>query len=720
MLAGPFRPTYDQGVLSAGTQATLGDMHSASRALRAVLLALCAACDVPVQPAAETEGSPNAPDVTAPTETAQVVPPTSPVCRDPNPAPGGPCLTVLDHCPPGTFPFLRLGCRSVGLPRCPEVFRLRDGTCHPRRAVCPPDTRVSPSEGCVPIDGPNGCRTIAALEALYPDGHVVPRSEDLTERIESAPAGSTLLLAPGTYRAAALIRRPLALVGVCPNQVRVEGASDGPTLDLLPGGALRVSDLTFSRTLTAVRCSGAGPVELEDVQIRETSSHAVGAGGCVALHLNRVTIRGASGSAVAVMGTPLEVTSASFEYEGHGGAIESIALGAPMLIRDTHMEAVGPAWDAAVFAGNTHPGDWATGSLTIAATSIVGPHRTGLWLSGTEVTLDHVLIRGVRNTPGGYKNVGTRALAVMSGTRPLLATLRDVAILDFTSEAIHVDGKSGETVDLERVVIDGQRLGDPREKPAGLWGDGQETLSARDVTIRDMAGSAVTIDRLGERWSFDGLLVDRVAPAPGWDQGVGIGALGGAMVTMTDAVIRGTCRSAISSHFAPSSVTVRRARLTELGRCDDAVALGVSAQVGGAVTLEDVAIEGGRVAGTWVQLASLSMRRVTIDGVGAGEVLTLDGQLASGAGDGVLLVRPAAATLEDVTITGCARAGLLATHGAGQLSGLHIEGNAFGLVFQNGADFSVDTLSVVRDNRIRDIWPDGALAVPAGPTATPR
>ncbi|MGK3993358.1 right-handed parallel beta-helix repeat-containing protein [Sorangium sp. So ce1024] len=664
----------------------------------------------------------------------------------------GLCRPTMAKCPAGTFATPEAGCVPVDGP---------DG-CGPGRwgsaARAPGTLHVDPSYAGADGDG-SEARPVTTLAAA----------------LELAADGGTIALAEGTYDEPLVVTRPLAIVGACPSRVRIRGVTPlihpPAIVAVLGAGEVTLRGVEIGGDGAGVVATGGSAVALERVHVNGAAHVGVladrgarisvaqswiegtrpgsagdgagalaSAGGALSLKESAVTgNHGAgvaahqAGSTAAVIGSLVEGTlSTELQRDGQGivvrdGAEASIEASAVVGNRLAGIFTMtgGSATVAGVLVAGTIPGlhDVSFGvgvyasegsRVAVDASAMVGNAEAGVAVigEGAAATMARSLVQGTvaaepESRLGGFGVVVARGAAMR---------LRDSAIFRNRATGVHVSDQLAELI-AEGNLIEGTFA-------EGRWGDGAGMIVAEGrVTLASNAvraneGTGLLIGYHGSEATVTGNLVEgHVAPDRGAPVGRGIVVYRGANAVLSGNVVSGN-RSVgvlVGSEIPGGRVEMSGDLIQDTfgdrnGAGDSGIGVAAARYE---LRLDSAIIRASRTAGVALFGAEADLSHAIIDGV------TGDGPAGDGAGpgdvvaDGVQALAGSTATLADVRVAGCARAGILFDGSSGRLSRAHVSGNLFGLVVQGSPALGPDKQSVFTDNRAADELFDAALPVPA-------
>ena len=238
------------------------------------------------------------------------------------------CHVSSANCPPDTIPNMVEGCIPVGLTTCPDVFKEPEG-CSPRAELCEDGTFPVPTQGCLSIDGPDGCgqgnwgNLVHTPETIYVNGGWSGQESNgsqeapfasIGEALSVASAGSRIAVAPGTYEESITISTDgLELVGVCPSKVRLQltgdAAKDIPAIVQIEGAKdAKIAGISVGGDTVGVWAAGAGTAVIEDSAVVGATGAGVRVGGAgTSVQLKRCLIQETAPNNSEVQGVGLEI-----------------------------------------------------------------------------------------------------------------------------------------------------------------------------------------------------------------------------------------------------------------------------------------------------------------------------------------------------------------------------------------------------------------------------
>ncbi|WP_437922667.1 right-handed parallel beta-helix repeat-containing protein [Sorangium sp. So ce291] len=650
----------------------------------------------------------------------------------------GLCRPAMAKCPTGTFAIPEAGCVSVDGP----------GGCGAGRwgniARAPGNLYVDPSYSGADSDGSEE-RPVTTLAAA----------------LELAAEGGTIALAEGTYDEPLVITRPLAIAGRCASRVRIRGVSPlsrpPAIVAVLDAGAVTLRGVEIGGDGAGVVAVGASAVALERVHVKGAVDVGVLASDGARLSVAQSWIEGTrSGEEGGGMGALAQA----------GGALtvkESAVTGNRAAGVAAHQAGATAAVVGSLVEG-TLPSEYIRDGQGIVAvdgaeasiedTAVVGNHLSGIFaVTGASATLSGVLVEGTRaglddlsygvgvyatarsrvaidasaivgNAELGVAVIGEGAAATMArslvmGTvaaepesriggfgvavaRGAAMRLHDSAIFHNRGTGVHVGDLPAELV-AEGNLIEGTL--------AEGWGDGagvivmegRATLASN--AIRDNEGSGLSVGYLGSEATVTGNLVEgHVAPDGRAPAGQGIVIHRGASAVLAGNLVSGN-RSVgvLAGAESPGGRVEMTGDLIQGTSGGDGASAGIGvAAARYELRLASSLVRASRTAGVALFGAEADISSTVIDGVtgdsGAGEGARREALVA----DGVLALAGSTATLAEVRVAGCARAGILYDGSSGRLFRVRASENLFGLVVQGSSALDPDKDSVFIDNGAAD------------------
>ncbi|WP_437805014.1 right-handed parallel beta-helix repeat-containing protein [Sorangium sp. So ce1078] len=632
----------------------------------------------------------------------------------------GLCRPAMAKCPTGTFAVPEAGCVPVDGP---DGCGFGPWGNIPR---APGNVYVDPSYAGADSDG-SEARPVTTLEAA----------------LELAVEGGTIALADGTYDEPVVVRRPVAIAGRCASRVRLRGVSalvrPPAIVAVLGAGEVTLRGVEIGGDGAGVVATGASAVTLERVHIKRAVHAGVLSGGGARLSVAQSWIEGTrSGVAGDGAGASAESGGALFLKESavtgsHDAGVAALQVGATAAVVGSLIEGT---------SRSEHPGDGEGivardgAEVSVESTAVVGNRRSGILAAGgSSATISGVLVEGTRAGGhemsygvGVYAASGSRVaidssvilgnvelgVAVMGEgtsatmTRSLVkgtvaapsgsllggfgvAVARGAAMRLHDSAVVQNRGIGVHVVDLSADVVVGGNLIEGTIA-GGAWGDGagvavmQGRVTLASNAIRDNEGTGLSVGYAGSEATVTGNLVEgHVAPDRSAPVGQGIVIYRGANAALAGNVIRGN-RSVgvLAGAELPSGkveITGDLIEDTSGGEASDGAGIGVAA-AGYQLRLTSSLIRASRTAGVALFAADAEIARTVVDGVtgggGVGKGARRDGVVA----DGILALAGSTATLDDVRVARCARAGILYDRSAGRLSRARASDNLFGLVVQ--------------------------------------
>jgi hypothetical protein len=341
----------------------------------------------------------------------------------------------------------------------------------------------------------------------------------------------------------------------------------------------------------------------------------------------------------------------------------------------------------------------------------------GIAVSAGTLDLDRTVITGTGALPDGTFGVG---LQVGPGSR---ATVRQ-SLFDH-NRMVGVSADSNTEVTLTDVVVrDTQSQASDQH-----WGRGLHAQNGAQVTVersvfdhnRDLG---ISVAKAGTELTLSDVLVkDTQSRESDGQVGDGLRVQAGARATVQRTVFDGNRSAGISGSGAALSLSDVVVAGTQPREADGEYGVGAAVLDGATFDVSASRFEGNRVAGILVlsggQLGASSCE-VTATRVGSISLLGPDGETFDGPrhddlGDGILVAGGSSATLTNVRIADCARAGLLYDDSSGSFAQLTSTANGFGLVLQGALRPSYDPGTCELDgNREQSLVSGGALVAPNG------
>ncbi|WP_438002641.1 right-handed parallel beta-helix repeat-containing protein [Sorangium sp. So ce321] len=655
----------------------------------------------------------------------------------------GLCRPAMAKCPTGTFATPEAGCVPVDGP----------GGCGAGRwgniARAPGNLYVDPSYSGADSDGSEE-RPVTTLAAA----------------LELAVEGGTIALAEGTYEEPLVVTRPLAIVGRCASRVRIRGVSPlsrpPAIVAVLDAGEVTLRGVEIGGDGAGVVAMGASAVALERVHLKGATHVGVLASDGARLSVAQSWIEGTrSGEEGGGMGALAQAGGALTVKESavtgnHAAGVAAHQAGATAAVVGSLVEGTLPSEYIRDGQGIVAV-DGAEAS--IEDTAVVGNHLSGIFaVTGASATLSGVLVEGTRaglhdlsygvgvyatarsrvaidasailgNAELGVAVIGEGAAATMArslvmGTvaaepesrlggfgvavaRGAAMRLHDSAIVQNRGTGVHVGDLPAELV-AEGNLIEGTL--------AEGWGDGagvivmegRATLASN--AIRDNEGSGLSVGYLGSEATVTGNLVEgHVAPDGRAPAGQGIVIHRGASAVLAGNLVSGNRSVGV---LAGAEIPGGRVEMTGdlIQGTSDGAGIGVAA-ARYELRLASSLVLASRTAGVALFGADADISSTVIDGVtgdsGAGAGARREALVA----DGVLALDGSTATLAEVRVAGCARAGILYDGSSGRLSRVRASDNLFGLVVQGSSALAPDKDSVFIDNGAADELFDAELPV---------
>lgn len=471
---------------------------------------------------------------------------------------------------PGTIPrfgdpaYEGEGCEPVGIPDCAAELLDEEGFCRPSITKCPEGTFPVPQQGCVPIDGPDGCGEgtwghIADVPGtVYVDGGTAAGGDGskgspaktLAEAMDLVPAGGKIAIAAGVYDEPLQITKDgLVVEGRCPSMVRIQGTQPLGVFQgvvRVMGDGVTLRGVEIGGDGIGVSATSAQDLKIERVHVRGARWMGIDASGAktrlwlVDSAVTGTTPRpdGNAGMGIQVAGGARATIERTTIAGNRDAAVLLLGSGVEAEIVDSLVEATAPVQiDGSRGAGVVTQ---ESAKLTLSGSAVVANRMKGLHTSaGAVVTVSRSLVAGtLPQESDGLVGFG------VSCQKGGAVTLEDSLLLENQGAAIHATG-AGSTITARRNLVLRTEAND--EPPSG-----------KGVTAND--GATVVLDA-------NAIVESRVAGVHAID--------GGTAIVATRNLVEGTL---------PSDADL-------LG------GFGVAADLGAAVTLEANSVVGNHVAG---------------------------------------------------------------------------------------------------------------------------
>jgi hypothetical protein len=465
--------------------------------------------------------------------------------------------------------------------------------------------------------------------------------------------------------------------------------------------------------------SARGWLDAEGIVVEGTRSRADGGFG------NGITVASSGDSRIA----------RAFIDDNRMLGIQAGGEGQTLTLEDVVVARTGP--DATGGAGY---GIYMDGG-TLAATrlALVRNRALGLFeLPGSTVTLTHAHILGAADeNAAGLPDLGIRVDGGSLRARFLWVEGQRANALQATGAGVDVsleDFFVTDTRPLAVTVVDDQT----RERVGTLDAGGAALTMTRGARVRAARGvfdrstsagiavaseSQLDVEDVAITRTREGVLRDASGALQNTLWGYGLSASLGGKASMRRCAFHANHAAALFATGEGTAVTIDTGAIetTLPNTASGKNGQGVQAQGRASVALTNVRVRGNRVAGI-VALggASLALTGATIVNTGAGAFTsagpsgtTTDGTSYDGIGDGLVILDGATATLDDVEVHGCERAGLLFSQGKGSVVRTASRANRFGLVTQGSPLPTIDeNTCVILGNREENRVTSGELPVP--------
>jgi hypothetical protein len=621
----------------------------------------------------------------------------------------GVCRPELADCPAGSIPQLANGCVTVGVVDCDPIFVGADGLCLPHVADCPMGSFPVPTEGCVPIDGADGCGTgtFGAIPddpgTVYVDAAFVGTSDGskaapyttLAAALAAVGRGEQVAVAAGTYDEPVVPARAVTLRGRCASMVRIQGVAPQVGGDAI----VYLGAAASGSTIRGVAIGGAGRGVVVDDAVAS---------------IQEIHVDGAAGAAIQVLGASAVATV------DHTFVAETVALG------------MQPGYGLELDGG---------GQLTVTASAVYHARAIGVAAAGTGSTLglDDVLVEATQVASDAVGiDIEASADATVDNTVVVEHKSAGVAVLGGTlalhgsvvaddhdatyGTAILAQG-AGTTAQVESsALVDGSVAGILVYTGAGITARGSliahtsHPNESFGVSVLGVGTSAVLEDCAvtdhmgvgagafdGGTLSASGTLFEGIVAgsdpliAPG--EGVLSSGNGSKVMLGSCAVTANQTWGVIADQGGVMEVDHSLVRGT-LPAPNGSYGVGVALVAAGPSKLSGTLVEDSVGIGVWLLGTNATLTDSHVRGVAMGTAAFAPAPFAE-VGEGVLLQASAlgaSADLGGCRIEGAARAGVAVSAAAGTLAGSYVTGNAYGVVLQDAAPFTVAPDTIVEGN----------------------
>ncbi len=456
------------------------------------------------------------------------------------PGPDGICreLAAAGPCADGTYPLLgQRECQPLGFVQCPAGFALQPAHsgCEAvvPAAACTGATRESFGQSaCVPV-GDCGAAFPPAGATLFVDARFTTTDathfKTIGAALTAAPAGAVVAVEAGTYLEGAWPKRPVTVVGRCPEQVKLDGSALGvPGVYSVGVKGVTVRGVTLVGHFQGGRVQAGGTLTLEDVVIespRLSGLIAWQAGS--ELTARRVVVRGTQPSGGGSFGANAD--------EGGQLVLEDV------VVRD--------GTDAA-----------------LVASAPAAP--------GSQVSLTRFI--AMDNQGPGLIAAGGR----ITGTSVLVARARE--------NALGADG-SDSSIELTSAELSGTvSLGSPTARGLSVTSGAKVTLQSATVSENDLAGA---VAELGASLFARDSTFEYGRPGHDGDFGLGVGVYSGGTAELTRCALVSNSYYGLDVQDPGSSARVDR--LAVVGTRPSGAGVlgrGVNVELGATLTANDVAL----------------------------------------------------------------------------------------------------------------------------------
>jgi hypothetical protein len=649
------------------------------------------------------------------------------------------CHPSAAACAAGTIPDFANGCRAVGIPSCAKPFADgEDGVCHVTMAACPAGTFAVPSEGCVPIDGAEGCGdapwgSIAdAPGTIYVDpaaaaggaGTKEKPAATIAEALGLVADGGRIALAAGTYAEPVQLHKPIEIVGRCPSMVKISGVAPFGSKPAVVGidaqGTVSLRRLQIGGDGIGVRAH-SGDVLLDHVWIHEAQNVglvASFAGTKVELDHSliqgtRAVLDGTGGQGIVLVGGAALTSESSALVENRVTGAYAVEQGTALTLHDSLIEGTASQSSDKYYGNAVYAGGGA--QVTIAGSAFVANRTQAIDArdAGTVMSLSDSVIEKTQPTEA----VNHYGSGVFTGGGAELS-LSGTVVSENHGSGVQIDGaetKAKLTASLIRGTLpsaDNGTLG------YGIGADQGATLTLDGTAVLSNHHHGLVLGKGGTSATITASLFEGTkAQQSDGRQGEGALLLEGATASFTATAFVGNTGAGLWMRpGASATVQDSLVEATAAGSKGEngvgIIAYDAKLQVTSTAILDSRAA-GVLAAGTEGKIEDSVVRKVSegsLDPWGLlGALKALDGL-----GDGILILDAPDASTLDVTgsrVEGSARAGVLFA-GGGELHRTAIQGNRFGVVVQSGVKPILSEDNQITGNTEKDLVEDGALPVP--------
>jgi hypothetical protein len=417
-----------------------------------------------------------------------------------------------ERCPPGTVVEADASCRPAGVPpeRCGVGFAgdgLGGCVAVLPGAPCPPGLMAVPGEeSCRPVmpcpadtwgdlaSEPGAVFVDASYAGGDGDGTIARPWPAIGPAVAAAPPGAVVAIAAGTYTEdIVLLGKPVRLRGVCPERVAI--VATGAELGAV--GVRAGADGTELRGV-AIRGPAAGvvlfdvaSVVLDRVWIHDTTSQGV--------HAEHVSVP----TGFELRGSLLEGTR---EVGVFGSGVEAVVDGT--VVRATQPQA-GVAGRGVTMQSDDDAG--VASMLTISASVVEGSHEVGVYVSGSQATLDAVLVRDTQVQPADGRFGRGIVIGESGGGMGSFTTIRSSVVERSHTTGIQIVGATATiewTVVRDVMLADLNAFGISAGSPSGV----PASLSLRGALVE--RAHSIGVGVTGSSATLEGLLVRDTHPEP--------------------------------------------------------------------------------------------------------------------------------------------------------------------------------------------------------------
>lgn len=464
--------------------------------------------------------------------------------KDPEAAPGSGSTDAGRACVPGELTLEDGTCQAAGVTSCSAGFTadgaggcnavLPDAACEKGKLAVPGDAACRLVEECgtdaygaAPVDA-----TTVFVDAAYAgggsDGSRAKPFTTLQPAVDAASANALVAIAQGRYTGGLNVTKSVRLWGRCPSLVEISGGTQGVVVSAssemhalsvtgsgqgvvtrLPRKLLLDKVWIHDTTSSAVSVVSGSDVTLRDSLVEASGDVAV-FGVASALDIERSVIRDTRASANGTFGRAVNVqaddaTGKRSTLKIAGSLLErSFDFGVFVSASDARIESSVVRATAARKSDGTRgrgigvqsdtPKPNTRGKLEVVGCVLEGNTESGLFVGGSDATIDGTVIRDTQAMPDGRFGVGALAIPTPDGADRSVLVVRASVVERNVQDGILV-GSSDATI-VSTIVRDTRSLAD------GSFGrgisivqradqEGQGTATIRGCLVRTNQESGV-------------------------------------------------------------------------------------------------------------------------------------------------------------------------------------------------------------------------------------